>query len=129
MRGADVVLPARRLSKEPRWCAAAWLREGRSSRPVGGLQPGAMREADDEALERSCVFVGYAPRSTRAATSRSPSATAASTAARPAATCSGSAGGRFAGRGSDAEITLFKSVGAALEDLAAAMAVMRGLEA
>ena len=52
-RRRRLVRHARRRS---RWCGAAWLRPGTHLDLVGGFTP-AMREADDEAVRRSRVFV------------------------------------------------------------------------
>jgi ornithine cyclodeaminase/alanine dehydrogenase-like protein (mu-crystallin family) len=121
VRAADVISCAT-LSKAP-LIEGAWLRPGQHVDLVGAFNL-AMREADDEALRRARVFVD-----TEAALSeggdvavalRRGAIERAHVVADLGALCRGGAGRT----GAD-EITLFKSVGAALEDLAAAMLVWR----
>jgi ornithine cyclodeaminase/alanine dehydrogenase-like protein (mu-crystallin family) len=121
VRAADVISCAT-LSKAP-LIEGAWLRPGQHVDLVGAFNL-AMREADDEALRRARVFID-----TEAALSeggdvavalRSGAIERAHVVADLGALCRGGAGRT----GAD-EITLFKSVGAALEDLAAAMLVWR----
>ncbi len=105
----------------------AWLRPGAHLDLVGAYNP-AMREADDEAMRRSSVHVD-----TRAGALREAGdivqAIAAGALSEPAIAgdlfdlCRGVAPGRRAAE----EITLFKSVGAAIEDLAAAVLVYERL--
>lgn len=104
----------------------AWLRAGTHVDLVGAFNM-AMREVDDEALHRARVFID-----TPAALSEGGDVAVAIrdggyTADRVVADLFVLSKGENPGRTSDDEITLFKSVGASLEDLAAAMAVMRGL--
>lgn len=121
VRRADIVSAAT-LSAEP-LVRGEWLRPGTHVDLVGGFTPD-MREADDEAIRRSAVYVD-----TRAGALHE-----AGDIVRPLASgvltrdairgdlfdlCRGLADGRRDG----AEITLFKSVGTALEDLAAAAMV------
>ncbi|MGA2042480.1 MAG: ornithine cyclodeaminase family protein [Roseiarcus sp.] len=122
-RDADVISCAT-LSAAP-LILGAWLRPGQHLDLVGAFNL-AMREADDEALRRSRVFVD-----TDAALSeggdvalalRAGAIDPAHVVADLGALCRGAAG-----RTGLDEITLFKSVGAALEDLAAAMLVWRNL--
>ena len=119
VRRADVISCAT-LSAAP-LIAGAWLRPGQHLDLVGAFNL-AMREADDEALRRSRVFVD-----TDAALSeggdvalalRAGAIDRADVVADLRALCRGAPG-----RTAAAEITLFKSVGAALEDLAAATLV------
>jgi len=126
VRGADLVSCAT-LSKEP-LVRGAWLREGAHLDLVGAFNL-AMREADDEALDRACVFVDTPAALTEGGDVAVAIRDGGFDRAHVRGDLFGLCRGEVAGRGSDAEITLFKSVGAALEDLAAAMAVMRGLEA
>ncbi|WP_349369557.1 ornithine cyclodeaminase family protein [Salinarimonas sp.] len=124
VRRADLVSCAT-LSRAP-LVRGAWLREGAHLDLVGAFNL-AMREADDEALRRAAVFVD-----TPAALAEGGDVAVAIRDGGIArehvrGDLFGLCRGETAGRGGDAEITLFKSVGAALEDLAAAMAVMRGL--
>jgi len=122
-RAADIISCAT-LSTAP-LIAGAWLRAGQHLDLVGAFNL-AMREADDEALRRARIFID-----TEAALSeggdvalalRAGAIERADVVADLGALCRGAKG-----RNDAAEITLFKSVGAALEDLAAAMAVWRKL--
>jgi ornithine cyclodeaminase len=107
----------------------AWLRAGQHLDLVGGFTP-AMREADDDAVRRAAVYVD-----TRGGAMKEAGDIVqplASGALAPAAIkgdlfdlCRGTA----PGRGAPGEITLFKSVGTALEDLAAAKLVAERLGA
>jgi ornithine cyclodeaminase/alanine dehydrogenase-like protein (mu-crystallin family) len=118
---ADVISSAT-LASEP-LIAGAWLRPGQHLDLVGAFNM-RMREADDAALKRARIFVD-----TEAALSeggdvaiglRAGAITLADIVADLPALCRGAQGRRTAG-----EITLFKSVGAAIEDLAAAILVWR----
>jgi ornithine cyclodeaminase len=97
-----------------------WMRPGQHLDLVGAFTPG-MREADDEALQGACVYVD-----TRAGALAESGeiiqaiAAGAITAADIRGDLSDLARGIVGGRRSRQEITLFKSVGTALEDLAAA---------
>jgi ornithine cyclodeaminase len=100
-----------------------WLKDGQHVDLVGAFNL-HMREADDVALSRARVFID-----TEAARHEGGDVAVAIAngaiaqshiVADLAALCRGGAGRR-----SDDEITLFKSVGAAIEDLAAAMLVWR----
>lgn len=126
VRAADIVSCAT-LATEP-MVRGEWLRPGTHLDLVGAFNLG-MREADDEALRRARVFVD-----TPAALSeggdvalglRSGAIEPDDVVADLHALCRGTARGRGGAR----EITLFKSVGASLEDLAAAMLVWRSLNA
>jgi alanine dehydrogenase len=98
-----------------------WLRPGVHVDLIGAFRPDT-RESDDEAVRRSSVFVD-----TRAgATSEAgdiviPIRTGALKADAIAADLYELTRGLHIGRTAEAEITLFKSVGAALEDLAGAI--------
>jgi ornithine cyclodeaminase/alanine dehydrogenase-like protein (mu-crystallin family) len=125
VRAADIISCAT-LSTEP-LVLGAWLKEGAHLDLVGGFRP-TMREADDEAVRRARVYVD----------TRRGALKEAGDLVQPMERgifretdvqgdlcdlCRGTA----SGRGSAAEITLFKSVGTAIEDLAAAMLVWRKL--
>lgn len=128
VRAADIVSCAT-LATEP-LIRGAWLRPGQHLDLVGAFTP-AMREADDDAVRRARIFVD-----TRAGALKE-----AGDVVQPLASGviaeSDIVGDLFdlarggAGRRSADEITLFKSVGTALEDLAAARLVAErlGLEA
>lgn len=123
---ADIVSCAT-LSKEP-LVEGAWLREGQHLDLVGAYTP-QMRESDDKAVWRARVYVD-----TRAGALKE-----AGDIVQPLASgtideddvigdlfelARGQQTGRLAGDGTS--ITLFKSVGAALEDLAAAELAIEG---
>ena len=95
----------------------AWLAPGTHVDLVGGYLP-TMREADDEAVRRARVFVDTDAALAEAGDLMQPAASGAlgSIAGSLTALCRG----EVSGRGDAAEITLFKSVGSAIEDLAAA---------
>jgi ornithine cyclodeaminase len=120
-RNADVISCAT-LSTAP-LIKGEWLRAGQHVDLVGAFNL-HMREVDDAALRRARIFVDgeaalneggdVAVAIANGAIARN------DIVADLAALCAGAAGRR-----GDEEITLFKSVGAALEDLAAAMLVWR----
>jgi len=122
-READIISCAT-LSAAP-LIAGAWLREGQHLDLVGAFNL-EMREADDEALRRARVFVdtdaALAEGGDVALALRSGAIDRAHVLGDLGALCRG-----MAGRTGPQQITLFKSVGAALEDLAAAMLVWRKL--
>lgn len=122
---ADIVSAAT-ISTEP-LVRGALLRPGTHVDLVGAFTP-AMRESDDEAMRRARVHVD-----TRAGATKE-----AGDIVRAMASGALAEGdivadlfeltrGERPGRGGDDEITLFKSVGAALEDLAAGIAVWRAV--
>jgi len=123
---ADIVSCAT-LAIEP-VLRGAWLKPGAHVDLVGGFTP-KMREADDDAVRRADVYVD-----TRAAAPKEAGDIAIPLRRRVIAKkdirgdlfdlCRGKAKGRT----SDKQITLFKSVGSAIEDLAAAMLVWKGLK-
>ncbi len=124
MRDADIISCAT-LSQAP-LVAGAWLAAGQHLDLVGAFSM-RMREADDAALKRARIFVD-----TEAAMSeggdvalglKSGAIARADVAGDLAALVRGAPG-----RGGEREITLFKSVGAAIEDLAAAMLVWKRAE-
>lgn len=105
----------------------AWLKKGAHVDLVGGFTP-KMREADDQAVKRARIYVD-----TRAGATNEAGDIVVplkkGVIARSAIKgdlfelCRGKAKGRT----STSQITLFKSVGTAIEDLAAAMLVWQGL--
>jgi ornithine cyclodeaminase/alanine dehydrogenase-like protein (mu-crystallin family) len=101
----------------------AWLREGQHVDLVGAFNMG-MREADDAALRRTRIFVDTPAALTEggdvALGLRSGAINRVDIVADLAALCAGAPG-----RGPAKEITLFKSVGASIEDLAAAILVWK----
>jgi ornithine cyclodeaminase len=98
----------------------AWLRPGQHLDLIGSFTP-QMREADDDALARAAIYVD-----TRAGALADSGelvhalATGILTTADIRGDLSELVRGTVMGRRGSAEITLFKSVGCALEDLAAA---------
>jgi ornithine cyclodeaminase len=118
---ADVISCAT-LSPAP-LIAGAWLRPGQHLDLVGAFSM-RMREADDAALKRARVFVDTGAALEEggdvALALNSGALTRAEIVADLAALVRGAPG-----RGGPEEITAFKSVGAAIEDLAAAMLVWR----
>jgi len=124
VREADLVSCAT-LSSEP-IVHGAWLKAGAHLDLVGAYNL-RMREADDEALRRALVYVDTQAARTEggdvALALRSGAIPESHVRGDLAGLCRGSAPGR-----SDAQaITVFKSVGTAVEDLAAAMLVWRSL--
>ena len=119
VRAADVVSTAT-LATEP-LVHGAWLRPGAHLDLVGGFTP-AMRETDDEAMRRATVFVDTrAGALVEAGDLTQPIESGALAPEDVAADLYDLCRGEHAGRRSEGEITLFKSVGAALEDLFAAI--------
>jgi ornithine cyclodeaminase len=117
VRWADIISCAT-LSETP-IVHGAWLRPGQHLDLIGSFTP-AMREADDTALSRASIYVD-----TRSALSESGEllhgfASGAISAADVRGELSDLVRGSVAGRRAAEEITLFKSVGCAIEDLAAA---------
>ena len=126
VREADIVSCAT-LSPLP-LVRGAWLKKGAHVDLVGAFTP-AMREADDEAMRRARVFVD-----TRAGAPKG-SGDIAIPLKKKVITLKDIEGdlfelcrGKAKGRRKATDITLFKSVGTAIEDLAAAMLVWRELQ-
>jgi ornithine cyclodeaminase len=127
VREADIVSCAT-LATEP-IVRGVWLKPGAHVDLVGGFTP-KMREADNDAIKRARVYVD-----TRAGAGKE-AGDIVIPLRRKILTQKGIRGdlfelcrGRAKGRTSDKHITLFKSVGSAIEDLAAAMLVWRNLGA
>lgn len=118
---ADIVTCAT-MAQEP-LIRGGWLKEGAHLDLVGGFTP-AMREADDSAVRRATIFVDTREGAMKEAGDIvQPLESGALTADAIAADLFDLAHGRAEGRKDDREITFFKSVGTALEDLAAAQLV------
>ncbi len=100
----------------------AWLQPGTHLDLIGGYRPD-MREADDTAITRATVFIDTEAALTEAGDLTQPIAAGTL----PRDTIAGSlftlCRNQTPGRTSDEQITLFKSVGSAIEDLAAAALV------
>jgi ornithine cyclodeaminase len=124
--GADIVSSAT-LSPQP-LVEGLYLNPGQHVDLVGGFTP-TMREADDEAIRRARVYVD-----TRAGAGKEAGdiVVPLSTGVLAPDAIHGDlfelTAGTASGRGSDQEITLFKSVGTAIEDLAAAELVWKALK-
>ncbi|MBI1245047.1 MAG: ornithine cyclodeaminase family protein [Alphaproteobacteria bacterium] len=107
------------LSKEP-LVRGEWLRPGQHVDLVGGFTPD-MREADDAAIARARVYVDtYGGALKEAGDIVQPMANGTLLEKQIAGDLAELTQGRAAGRSFHNQITLFKSVGTALEDLAAA---------
>jgi ornithine cyclodeaminase/alanine dehydrogenase-like protein (mu-crystallin family) len=122
VRNADIVSAAT-LTRTP-LVQGAWLKPGTHVDLVGAYTQG-MREADDDAIRRARVFVD-----TRAGMKESgdivgPLNAGVISEADIAGDLTDMARGLSEGRRTPEEITLFKSVGNAIEDLAAAVAIWR----
>jgi ornithine cyclodeaminase/alanine dehydrogenase-like protein (mu-crystallin family) len=96
-----------------------WLRSGAHLDLIGGFTP-AMREADDDAARRARVFIDTEAALAEAGDLIDPLTSGALRQEDIAGDLAGLCRGQIPGRQSAEEITLFKSVGSGLEDLAAA---------
>ena len=114
---ADIVSCAT-LSHEP-LIRGQWLRPGTHVDLVGGFTP-KMREADDDAIRLSSVFIDTPGARKEAGDIVIPTVSGVLRPNDIRGDLRDLTRGRHAGRSSEAEITLFKSVGASEEDLAAA---------
>jgi ornithine cyclodeaminase/alanine dehydrogenase-like protein (mu-crystallin family) len=115
VRGADVIVVA--TTSQTPVLRGEWLSPGAHVNAVGASRPD-WRELDDEVLSRARIFV-----ESREAASRESGDVIA--AGRIDAEIGEVFSGKAPGRTSEKEITLFKSVGVAVEDLAAADLVYR----
>ena len=114
---ADIVTCAT-LARTP-LIRGAWLKPGTHLDLVGGFTP-EMREADDEAVRRARVYVDTEMAIREAGDIVRPLRSGALARERIAGDLFSLVRGACRGREEAGEITLFKSVGSALEDLAAA---------
>lgn len=122
---ADIISSAT-ISTEP-LIKGALLQPGVHVDLVGAFTPD-MRESDDDAVKRARIFVDTRAGATKEAGDIvQPLKTKTITLDEVIADLHELARGDKTGRESDSEITLFKSVGAALEDLAAGIAVYEKL--
>ncbi len=118
VRGADIITCAT-LAKEP-LIRGDWLQPGQHLDLIGGFTP-EMREADDECIRRARVFVDTREGAcTEAGDITQPLAAGILTPDDIAGDLYDLTRGDRAGRRFHDQITLFKSVGTALEDLCAA---------
>jgi alanine dehydrogenase len=104
--------------------AGRWLREGVFVDLVGGFSP-QKREADDDVVKRSRIFVDtFEGAMTEAGDILDPLSRGIIAREQVEAELADLASGRHAGRITKTELVTFKSVGTAIEDLAAAQAVL-----
>ena len=122
---ADIVSCAT-LAREP-IVHGKWLRAGSHLDLIGSFAP-AMREADDDCFAGATIVVDSDDAATKSGDLIGPIARGVLDAG-AIATLAELARGHRRGRSADDERTVFKSVGSALEDLAAAMLVYRGAAA
>jgi len=122
VRIADVITCAT-TSKTP-LVRGAWLKPGTHLDLVGGFRPD-MREADDEAVRRARVVVDtYGGAMAEAGDLLQPLSDGVITREQVVADLASLLADPSSGRCSADDVTLFKSVGTALEDLAAAQCVL-----
>ncbi len=127
IRAADIVCCAT-TAHDPVF-RGTWLSPGTHVDLVGGFRPD-MREADDDAIRRATVFVDTRDGACREAGDIVQAvASGALSEDGIAADLFELCAGRHPGRTSEREITLFKSVGTAIEDLAAAELLLDGAAA
>jgi alanine dehydrogenase len=117
---ADIVASAT-LATEP-LVRGAWVRPGTHVDLVGGYTP-AMREADDALIAKARVFADTRAGALQEAGDLVVPIARGVLAADSVVDLQGLCRRESPGRRNDAEVTVFKSVGAALEDLAAAILV------
>lgn len=124
VRAADLVSCAT-LSREP-LVRGAWLKPGTHLDLVGAFNL-TLREADDEALTRAFIYIDTPAAKAEGGDVALGLRGGAIREAAIKGDLFALSRGRARARASPDEITLFKSVGSAIEDLAAAIAVWRGL--
>jgi ornithine cyclodeaminase len=122
VRWADIISCAT-LAETP-IVHGAWLRPGQHLDLIGSFTP-AMREADDDALARASIYVDSAAALAESGELLHGFASGVIAVADVRGDLSGLVRGTVSGRSSAEEITLFKSVGYAIEDLAAAELALR----
>lgn len=120
---ADVISCAT-LATEP-LVSGRWLAPGTHLDLVGGFTPG-MREADDEAIRRGTVFLDTHEAREQAGDIVQPLESGALSVDDIAADLFDLCRGNHKGRSSSEEITVFKSAGSAMLDLAAARLAFEG---
>jgi ornithine cyclodeaminase len=123
VRDADLIVTVT-ASAEP-VLRSEWVADGAHICAVGACRPD-MRETDTALVQRARVYVDSRPGAlAEAGDVVIPIEENAYAADSIAGEIGELFGGRIAGRGSDADVTLFKSLGMAIEDVAAADAVYR----
>ena len=123
VREADIVTCATH-STEP-LVRGAWLQPGQHLDLIGAFAP-HMREADDECFRAASVFVDSAEAALKAGDLVAPLASGVLAPSDIRARLEDLCRGRHAGRVHAHEITVFKSAGSALEDLAAGILAYEG---
>jgi ornithine cyclodeaminase len=123
---ADIVSSAT-LATEP-LIRGEWVRPGTHVDLVGGYTP-AMREADDALIRKARVFADTRDGALKEAGDLAAPIASGVLDASSVVDLRGLCRGEHPGRRAPAEVTVFKSVGAALEDLAAAILVYEANEA
>ena len=118
VREADIVTSAT-LATRP-LVLGEWLHPGIHLDLIGSFTP-EMRETDDAAIRRASVFVDAEIALAESGDLLQPLQSGAFVAGQLAGTLSDLCGGRHPGRKHPRELTLFKAVGTAMSDLAAAM--------
>src|SRR6202158_6151124 len=118
VRAADIVSSAT-LATRP-LVLGEWLHPGIHLDLIGSFTP-EMRETDDAAIRRASVFVDTETALAESGDLLQPLQSGAFVAGRLAGTLSDLCTGRHPGRRDTQELTLFKAVGTAMSDLAAAM--------
>ena len=121
---ADIVSCAT-LATEP-VVRGRWLRPGSHLDLIGSFTP-AMREADDDCFDAAAIYVDTDEALAKSGDLLGPMARGIFRAADVRGTLESLSRGEAAGRASPGERTVFKSVGTALEDLAAAMLVQASI--
>jgi ornithine cyclodeaminase len=125
-READIISCA--TLSETSLIKGAWLKPGTHLDLIGAFKP-SMRESDDEAVRRAAIFVDTrAGALAEAGDIIQPIRAGVMTAEDIAADLADLAGGIHKGRTREEEITLFKSVGSSLEDLAGAILAVEHVE-
>jgi ornithine cyclodeaminase/alanine dehydrogenase-like protein (mu-crystallin family) len=125
VRAADIVSCAT-LATRP-LILGDWLRPGMHLDLIGSFTP-EMRETDDDAIRRASVFVDTETALAESGDLLQPLQSGAFVAGRLAGTLSDLCAGRHPGRRDPQELTLFKAVGTAMSDLAAAMVARTQLD-
>jgi ornithine cyclodeaminase/alanine dehydrogenase-like protein (mu-crystallin family) len=126
VHNADIVSCAT-LATQP-LIEGRWLRAGTHVDLVGAFTP-EMREADSECLRRARVFVDHDEALAKAGDLLQAAADGAFDTPQLQGTLAQLCRGERSGRGAASEITLFKSVGSALQDLAGAQLVWSAAQA
>ncbi|MER0239583.1 ornithine cyclodeaminase family protein [Fulvimarina sp. MAC8] len=119
---ADIVSCAT-LATEP-FLKGAWLKPGQHVDLIGSFTPG-MREADDEAIRRASIFIDTDHAKIESGEIRTPLETGVISEDDILGTLVDLCRNDAHPRASDDEITLFKGVGTAIEDLSAAILAER----